>query len=200
MLDCGCDSAVCCGAPQNHPGFLNRMPPRRCGAIFQALDAVAGTVDQLAKGACECFKPHHRATCAAMPNATCDCHTCQSPSYVAPGHPSGGQPYALYPSDAPHASLHATEAPLLDASPHNSNTISPTPHLEPSMQTELPPVPQPMPMPQRTQEISRPGRLYDSLSNPFEDDSVQRMSKRRIAPAGFQDRSDDARFSDYYRR
>lgn len=216
---CSCDSAVCSkpASPCGGNGFLSKIHPGKDGPFFQALDAFAGSIDCLASGTKQQLGSLLKCSHASDACDACDdaCSVCISATI--PGTTDHGANPVLVPPSQPRNSAspkatilpRTTPNPLQD--PHIVTEIAPLapPRMNQSQPSpSLAPLPQPMPMPSSPEPIStprkQPGSLFDSLQNPFEDDSVQVHRRRAVSHAAFEVAKPSATqrddYADYFRR
>ncbi|EMI57805.1 calpain [Rhodopirellula sallentina SM41] len=178
-------------------GLLASAKWQKAGRLFGVFDSVAGGIEKMVS---------HRCSLPRGSKKECQCSSCS------------------------HSMIYATESygsqePILISPAQES--IQPVPHVESSTRgvpTQAVPrttirrtVPEPptLPLPTRSNDLDldRPGRTFDELNNPFEDDSASHMARgqRGILQATFaqgeadrsqqreQSQQDVDEYADYFR-
>ncbi len=235
---CGCENAVCgcepvCGAEPAcglepscgfeadcgellgcEKGLLARRSCLAGTPIHGVLDTVACGVEKLVMLRPQSLKVSRRtchcSSCSASIGHSIETYVDSEPIMLAPQSPSVMHTHS-HPAPTLSPAPRMQTAPRLQTAPRST---TPTPLVDTPPKTTIrrdpPALPQPRPL--RDAQPQRPGRVFDELTNPFEDDSAKSTSRRQasilrttfdhedaeeLAPIAATDNDDD--YDDYFR-
>lgn len=204
---CGAEQAWGCGSAGSgellgrEEGLLSRNRVPKNGPIYAALDTVAGGIQRLVTHRC----PARKSGQMNCPCSTCS-HSMSTSGPIYSSHPS----FPTVAPQAPHVrrSRAATQVETVPkaTSPATSGPRTSIRDDAPKTLT-TPPLPKPRPL--HDGSSSRPGAVFDELTDPFQDDSASHTARQpqSILQAAFA-RSDASRsqseqdaddYSEYFR-